>query len=107
MRLIEIIDKLFAELDNLEDEANSANIVLKISHEDDTLYLDHIGRKNDQKGSAKPIMKKLTNIADKYKQNIKLYTASYEPKLIQYYEQFGFVPDPEEYDEAYLVRHPL
>jgi hypothetical protein len=106
MRLYEILDTLFSDLDQLEDEAKSENIFFKISYEDDTIYLDNITRKNDKKGSAKKFMKKLTNIADKHNQNIKLYAYSNDEKLQQYYKNFGFIIDPDGEDEAKMIRYP-
>ena len=106
MRLYEILDTLFSDLDQLEDEAESENIFFKISHEDDTIYLDNISRKNDKKGSAKKFMKKLTNIADEHNQNIKLYAYSNDEKLQQYYKNFGFIIDPDGEDEAEMIRYP-
>jgi len=106
MRLFEITDRLYPELDKLENEAKSENISIRISHEKKTLYLDHIVRKNDKKGSAKPYMKRLINIADKYKLKIKLYAKGNPEKLINYYKQYGFTVDKNENDEAAMIRLP-
>lgn len=71
------------------------------------IILSLISRQSgSRKGNGAHIMESLTQYADQIDKDIEIYVLFGEPKLIAYYERFGFVPDPDEDDQAFMIRTP-
>jgi hypothetical protein len=94
------------ELDALIAKAAEQGVTLRAHAYPDVIDLDFIARKSGQPGSGAAVMTELCQLADRHGVQITLYVASYDPKLEAYYEDFGFVTDPDGEDEAEMIRIP-
>lgn len=105
--IVESTGTLQGDLNALIREAKTMNITLKLAFDPKIIDLDFIGRESGaEKGSGVIIMQKLCDIADRYKARINLYAFGADPKLMGYYERFGFTVDPRGGDEASMRRLP-
>lgn len=108
--LLEDVDS--EPLDSVEDLiyfAQFNRIKLNIEEEGDSLLLTWISRGHRaKKGSGALVMRELCLYADAYHKTIYLDAMHGDPKLIQYYEQFGFVLDDgaDERAEWIMSREP-
>ncbi len=100
--------KAHDDLVALADKATRMGVTLRLQQTSSRkVYLDFIERMpTAQKGVGADIMKMLCDLADHWRFVIYTYAWAADPKLIEYYSQFGFEEDPSGGDEAAMRRLP-
>ncbi len=107
MTLVENAQTLADDLDRVIAAAEAAGVTLRArAYSSRGIELDYIQRKSGEKGTGAKVMRALCALADARRATIKTYVMGFEPKLMDFYESFGFEQDPKGNDEAMLRRLP-
>lgn len=79
-----------ADIAAVKAYADAHGVALELEQEGNTLYLISIARKNGKAGAGRAVMEKICELADAWQWETCLAVKGSEPKLIFYYQQFGF-----------------
>ena len=95
-------------LDDLHSFAKQSGVKLELDpHFNKNAYhLSWIERSKGEKGSARQVMNKLHDHADKNKKEIHLVAHNSDPKLVNYYKSMGYKDHGESDDGTYMIRKP-
>jgi hypothetical protein len=97
---------LKAAVEALEGKATNMGVKLVARAFPYSIDLQFIQRNSGEKGTGAWIMTELCGLADQHGVPITTYVMDFSPVLVEFYERFGFVIDPDGNDEAEMVRPP-